>query len=1357
MEDLLRGRYPRQRFRGSHDQFRDDFAEGAVKMYAVAISVAVSAACVSPSALAQSCTLDINGWRAKYTLSVGAAAACTGPTGTSGSCNYNQSSTAIPRLTGGGCGWKSLTDSVTSISFHDRGTWSCPAGGTLTESFDGTSGKSASFLNLNASANTYTFDPQPIANVTETLSGCTSGSAPGTPAAYPASHWPQTFTLPPTVQPLIQNNFSFQALDPMFGGLVSDVPWTFSFTLTPIYDCQPCREHGGPGAPISSDISFENGSLGEDLPIVGTGFHLHYESGRAPGAGKSAAATADASMLAGWTLNIHHAYDPATNTLFLGDGTQRSGYEVGRPVPLNGNYLLTSEDGSEVYVFSGTSGLHIETLRPMTGALLYQFGYDSAGELSTVTDNAGNVTAIRRNAREQPTAIVSPYGQTTTMTVDASGFLGDVKDPLGTSSSLRNSSTGLLLSRTDGNGNTFSYTYDTTGALTKDADPLGGYVSLARTSATSGFGWTVGQTTSMGHTSSFKTTMTLPWTQNGSSPVTEQHTNVWPNGLTATSSKVLKNGQLSDGYSLPDGTSESGTSAPDPRWGIQVPVVTSKTLKLGTLSMSIAGSRTDSLGTVGNPFTLVSQTDRQTVNGRAYSSVFTTSNRTFVDTTPVGRKLTTVLDSKERVSSTQIAGLTASGFAYDSRGRLSTIAQGTRTATLTYDTDGRLETAADPLGHRTSFTYDADGRVLTTTLPDGRVIAYRYDSNGNLTSVTPPGRSAHDFNYSAVNQVSEYVPPSVSGTGATSYAYNLDRNITKITRPDGKLISFDYDSAGRLSSVATPSETIDYTYSSSTGNLTAASITSGESLAYGYNGPLQTSTQWSGTIDGAVGVGYNDNFWITSESINGSSSIAFTYDNDGLLTQAGAMAVTHNSQNGLLTGTALGSTTDTRSYNSFGELTGYTASHAGMPLYAVSYTRDADGRVSGRSETIAGKTATYAYTYDSAGRLTGVSENGSAISSYAYDTNSNRLKAVTSSGTANGAYDAQDRLLTYGSESFTYTANGELATQTAGTAKTTYQYDVLGNLTGVTLPGGKAISYVIDAENRRVGKKVNGALAEGFLYDGDRIIAQLSASNTIVSQFVYATGSVSPDYMISGGVTYRIIDDQLGSPRLVVNTSTGAIVEQITYDEFGNVLSDTNPGFQPLGFAGGLYDRDTKLVRFGVRDYNPALGRWTAKDPIRFGGGDTNLYGYSFADSVNFVDHSGLDGDCACSRSAPVKTPKPIPFINYTPGPDEVKALMASALRSMPPGPAPATASERADPGSISANFDGYTMYDRKRYVGPKGCWNALKDMGGITNRPRNSPSSQSFDPGSVYNPFGNPIEQEQRPDIQETVVEPIP
>jgi RHS repeat-associated protein len=90
-----------------------------------------------------------------------------------------------------------------------------------------------------------------------------------------------------------------------------------------------------------------------------------------------------------------------------------------------------------------------------------------------------------------------------------------------------------------------------------------------------------------------------------------------------------------------------------------------------------------------------------------------------------------------------------------------------------------------------------------------------------------------------------------------------------------------------------------------------------------------------------------------------------------------------------------------------------------------------------------------------------------------------------------------------------------------------------------------------------------------------------------------------------------------------VNFSDGSIAQKLDYDEFGNILSDSNPGFIPFSFAGGLYDQDTKLVRFGARDYDPENGRWTTKDPIGFVGGSSNLYGYVLNDPINFVDPDG--------------------------------------------------------------------------------------------------------------------------------------
>lgn len=185
---------------------------------------------------------------------------------------------------------------------------------------------------------------------------------------------------------------------------------------------------------------------------------------------------------------------------------------------------------------------------------------------------------------------------------------------------------------------------------------------------------------------------------------------------------------------------------------------------------------------------------------------------------------------------------------------------------------------------------------------------------------------------------------------------------------------------------------------------------------------------------------------------------------------------------------------------------------------------------------------------------------------------------------------------------------------------------MLGNLSQVILPDGTAIEYLSDGRNRRISKKVNGESVQGFLYqDQLNPIAELDGTGNVIARFVYADKPNVPAYMIKGGRTYRILSDYLGGPRLVVDVTNGAVIQRIDYDAWGNIERDTNPGFQPFGFAGGLYDRHTGFVRFGARDYDPRTGRWTVKDPILFYGGVTNLYSYVDGDPIDHLDPLGLD------------------------------------------------------------------------------------------------------------------------------------
>jgi RHS repeat-associated protein len=113
--------------------------------------------------------------------------------------------------------------------------------------------------------------------------------------------------------------------------------------------------------------------------------------------------------------------------------------------------------------------------------------------------------------------------------------------------------------------------------------------------------------------------------------------------------------------------------------------------------------------------------------------------------------------------------------------------------------------------------------------------------------------------------------------------------------------------------------------------------------------------------------------------------------------------------------------------------------------------------------------------------------------------------------------------------------------------------------------------------------------------------------------------------MNQGATSYRIVTDHLGSVVLAVDVSNGAIVERKSYDAWGALEVDTQPGTQPFGFGGGLEDPGTGLVRFGARDYDPQVGRWSARDPIGFAGGQTNLFAYVRNDPVKKLDPVGLD------------------------------------------------------------------------------------------------------------------------------------
>jgi len=569
-------------------------------------------------------------------------------------------------------------------------------------------------------------------------------------------------------------------------------------------------------------------------------------------------------------------------------------------------------------------------------------------------------------------------------------------------------------------------------------------------------------------------------------------------------------------------------------------------------------------------------------------------------------------------------------FAYDARGRLIHLKQADRAWRYGYDGSGRLESVTDTLWHVTRFGYDAADRVTTQTMPDSQVVSYGYDLNGNLTSVTPPGRPAHGFDYTSVDLTQHYTPPDVGiGSTATSYTYSLDRQLTHVEHQGNLAVTLGYETTeGRLQSVAIPRGNSTLTYDPNTGQLATVSSPDSVILAYTYDGPLPLSETWSGRVAGHVDVTYDRDFRPETQSVNGSPPVPLRYDLDGLLAGAGVDSLYRNTT-GLLDSTMLAglSVTSSQDYNSLGELANLHYSWGVGGSYLESLTRGGAGRIIMRTEAIsADTTRTTSYVYTTAGRLKDVLRGANLLEHYEYDANGNRMFAAGASlaDSASATYDDQDRLLRYKDTRYSYTANGELAQKVQGSETTTYTYDPLGNLVTVVLPNQDRIDYLIDGRNRRVGRKWNGVLERGWLYQ-NRLnpVAELDGSGNVTARYVYGSSDHVPDYVVKGGSTYRLVTDHLGSVRLVVNASTGAEAEWIDYDAWGRVRQDTSPGFVCFGYAGGLSDAATGLVRFGARDYDPGVGRWTSKDPAGLVATSFGMYAYLMSSPIAGTDPSG--------------------------------------------------------------------------------------------------------------------------------------
>jgi RHS repeat-associated protein len=841
---------------------------------------------------------------------------------------------------------------------------------------------------------------------------------------------------------------------------------------------------------------------------------------------------------------------------------------------------------------------------------------------------------------------------------------------------------GLLTDFTDARGKKSSFQFDPMGRLTKDSEPTSTPVGGSKTLTLHTDAWQVDVTTAEGRTTSHRIdvdangSITRTRTDSDGSVTTALHP---PDG----SALVTSPAGTTKSTVVPDplfGTATPRLSSmsfqPDPSLPTST-ITVAETAHYVTPTAVLSGQqRTRDVTLNGGPTWTTSHDPIAPPTDHAASTVTSKGPQLTNTSRPA---TTATLDIKGRVKEIALPwasepikvlyyGETGAPTGQPQlSGKPYTITQGTRVVTLNFDSaTGFLTSVKDPLLQTTIITPDGLGRTRKVTAPDNSVLAMTPDEGGLLMSLTPPGKLPHQFTYDDKGRPKTYVPPAGSDVTATTEttSYTTDGLFSSVTSPGvtTSALSLTYEPTGkkRLSGVIYPDKHIDVTYDDTiTSSPRLKSLSSnGEVLTLGWTGGVLTSLKAGpATAQHTVSwptTGFDSALRPTQEQLDASNTLTTGFDNDGfpLSTSDGSWTLTHHrAPSGLVDSAAFsnGSTSLHETFGheaSFGEPNDYafTVGNAASPLYRVEIlARDALGRIRLRRETVAGTPLIRQYDYDAQGRLktesscSGVTGTGTAatctspsqLNGWSYDGNGNRNPTPLTPATT-CTYDGQDRLTDVGSTHYTYTTDGRLQTKVVGGQTTTYGYDVAGSLQSVGWLG-TTVAYTVDALGRRVERRLNGVVTARWVYGkGLGPVAEFNAAGTLVARYVYARGKNVPDWAITQGGVYRFVTDERGSVRLVVKAATGAVVRKSSYDAWGVMMpqppdvSDNQAPPLTFGFAGGLYDDDTKLVRFGARDYDPQVGRWTGKDPIRLGGGDTNFYKYAGSDPVNNSDPSGL-------------------------------------------------------------------------------------------------------------------------------------
>jgi RHS repeat-associated protein len=593
---------------------------------------------------------------------------------------------------------------------------------------------------------------------------------------------------------------------------------------------------------------------------------------------------------------------------------------------------------------------------------------------------------------------------------------------------------------------------------------------------------------------------------------------------------------------------------------------------------------------------------------------------------------------------------------------------------FTYNSLKQRLSLSSPLNKQTLYYYNKNRDITSIITPSGKEVKYNYD-NSLLKSIKTSDNDIYNYTYSFQDKIESITRDN---NQKTSYMYDGEL-LTRISY-EGALnqdISFAYNNDFLPTSITYSNKQDIYSYNNDNQlmkagnfNIERNSINSLITKISDNKYEKAYSYDTQGYISNIKDNYYEENILSRYENTNiktiqertNDKVLTYEYMYDTLnrlirVTKNNQITeeYSYDNQGNRLSSTINGQTT-TASYNSEDQLLTY-----GDNIYSY----DNDGRLM-KYQNDKGVTS---YKYDAFGNLKEVILPNSDKITYMYNANNQRVTKLINNQieekylwldriTLLAVYD-KDNNIKY---RFTYTNERTPISYTDKESNVYYlSYNHQGSLKAIT------------NQNNQIVKSIDydsfGNIVEEVYYDeGGNIIQETkydSNGNVITgNQNINANSynaninSYNGNYNTNENTVSGNANAQSASYSANSNQDTNSNIVQrnvaanqnknansynandITSNYNANINSynsniatNSNPSANsisanptldiPFGFAGGLYDQDTKLIKFGYREYDSNTGRWTSKDPIDFGGGSSNLYGYVVNDPVNLVDPTG--------------------------------------------------------------------------------------------------------------------------------------